>query len=62
MREFNFHDFNEEAGFRLPIPVYSGPYITAEPDIQVHELTLNDKYIVIGSDGLWDNFSRKRVT
>lgn len=33
MREFNFHNFNEELGYRLPIPVFSGPYITAVPDI-----------------------------
>jgi len=59
MRDFNFHKYNEELGYRLPIPVYSGPYITAKPDIQVHELTAEDKWIVMGTDGLWDNFTKK---
>lgn len=58
-REFNFHNYREELGYRLPIPVYSGPYITVKPDIQVHELTANDKWIILASDGLWDHVPRK---
>lgn len=59
MRDYNFHKFTEELGYRLPIPVFSGPYISAKPDIQVHELTPDDKWIIMGTDGLWDNFSKK---
>ena len=61
MREFNFHNYNEEKGYRLPIPIYSGPYITAIPDITVHELGPEDRYLILGTDGLWDNFSRRRT-
>lgn len=32
-RAFNFHEFDEKHGFRLPIPVFSGPYVTVTPDI-----------------------------
>ena len=32
-REFNFHNFEAELGYRRPIPQYTGPYISAEPDI-----------------------------
>ena len=59
MRDFNFHKFNEELGYRLPIPVFSGPYISAKPDIQVHELSPEDKFIIMGTDGLWDNVKKK---
>ena len=59
MRDFNFHKFNEELGYRLPIPVFSGPYISAKPDIQVHELSPQDKFIIMGTDGLWDNVKKK---
>ncbi len=58
-REFNFHNFEAELGYRRPIPQYTGPYISAEPDIQVFTLTPKDKYIVLATDGLWDELSRK---
>jgi len=32
-REFNFHEFSREQGYRVPIPTYTGPYITHKPDI-----------------------------
>lgn len=32
-REFNFHEYSREFGFRIPIPTFTGPYVTHEPDI-----------------------------
>ena len=58
--EFNFHTFAKELGYRRPIPHYTGPYITHEPDIQVFELTKNDKWLVLATDGMWDQISRKQ--
>jgi pyruvate dehydrogenase phosphatase len=58
-REFNFHEYDEKHGYRRSIPMFTGPYITAEPEIQVVQLTANDKYLVLASDGLWDEISRK---
>jgi len=46
-------------GYRNIIPIYTGPYIEYRPDIQVHKLTKNDKYLVLASDGLWDEIKRK---
>lgn len=31
--EFNFHSYPIDLGYRRPIPKYTGPYITCEPDI-----------------------------
>jgi len=61
-REFNFHNFSKELGYRIPIPDYTGPYITHEPDIQVFDLTKDDKWLILATDGLWDEVSRKGAT
>jgi pyruvate dehydrogenase phosphatase len=59
-REFNFHQFNRELGYRLPIPNYTGPYITHTPDVQVFELKKEDRFLVLATDGLWDEIKRKQ--
>jgi len=61
MRQFNFHNYSEQMGYRLPIPVYSGPYISPKPDIRVRELGPDDRYIILATDGLWDNFPKKQT-
>lgn len=58
-KDINFHEMGSEYGFRKPIPTFTGPYISAEPDIQVINLTKDDKYIVLATDGLWDEIKRK---
>ena len=45
----------------MPIPIYSGPYITATPEVQVHDLTAEDKWVVVATDGLWDNVPKKQT-
>ena len=59
--EFNQHMNPSELGYRRPIPKFSGPYISHEPDIQVIELTKNDHFLVLASDGLWDEINRKEA-
>jgi serine/threonine protein phosphatase PrpC len=29
--------------------------------VQVHKLDPNDEYLILASDGLWDEFSRKKA-
>lgn len=57
--EFNFHSFPPELGYRIPIPQFTGPYITHTPDIQVIDITKDDEYFVLASDGLWDEITRR---
>ena len=59
--EFNFHNWHPELGYRVPIPKYNGPYITHEPDIQVFDLNKDDAWLILASDGLWDEIPRKAV-
>lgn len=36
--------------------------VTAEPEIKVFaNLSQNDKFIVLASDGIWDRFSNKEI-
>lgn len=37
------------------------PYLTAKPEVQYHRLTPRDKFLVIGSDGLWDILTPMQV-
>lgn len=59
--DFNFHYYSPELGYRRPIPKenYSGPYINHLPDVQVFDLTERDAYLVLATDGLWDELNRK---
>jgi hypothetical protein len=40
--DFNFHNHPPELGYRKPIPIFNGPYITHEPEITVIDLQKND--------------------
>lgn len=59
--EFNFHNYPPEHGYRQPIRKdnYSGNYISHIPEVQVFDLTEEDRFLVLASDGLWDEFNRK---
>ncbi|KAH8400308.1 hypothetical protein KR215_010056 [Drosophila sulfurigaster] len=45
----------------MPPNYYTPPYLTARPDVQQHELGVNDKFLVIASDGLWDFLTPSEV-
>ncbi|XP_030379139.1 pyruvate dehydrogenase [acetyl-transferring]-phosphatase 1, mitochondrial [Scaptodrosophila lebanonensis] len=45
----------------MPPHYFTPPYLTARPDVQHHELDVNDKFLVIASDGLWDFLSPSEV-
>jgi len=42
--------------------VFTGPYITHQPEIKVVDITGNHKLVVLGCDGLWDELSKQEVT
>lgn len=46
-------DGNNVNGRRIGYP-YTPPYVTATPEVSVHERTPADAFIVLGSDGVWD--------
>ena len=55
--EFNELKYPMNYGYRKPLKKYTGNYITHKPDIKEFKLTKDDKYLILGSDGLWDEIS-----
>ena len=49
-------------GMEAPaISVFTGPYITHSPDIVVRDIRPNDKYLILATDGLWDEMSEQKA-
>ncbi|CAM9785929.1 unnamed protein product, partial [Ectocarpus fasciculatus] len=54
--EFNGKEGTHRSAGRFLPPPYTPPYITAEPEISVHEIDQsNDDFVILASDGLWDH-------
>ena len=51
---FSLNDYNNNALFEQFEKLFQGPYINSKPDIKVYDIQDNYKYLVMGSDGLWD--------
>ena len=60
--DFNFHEFTPDQGYRAPIKTYTGPYITHEADIITHQLRPEDEFVVMASDGLWDELTKPDIS
>lgn len=41
---------------------YTAVGVTSTPEISVHEISPNDVFLVLGSDGIWDRLSNSEVT
>lgn len=59
--EFNNPKNNSNPNFRKSLKDFKGPYIKAVPEVRIHEIQNNDEYIVMGTDGLWDELSSQDV-
>jgi len=44
-----------------PIIPFEGPYINALPEIKVTYLTEYDEFIIMGTDGLWDEMTSREI-
>lgn len=50
------------SGGRIVAPAlgtFTGPYITHSPDIIIQDIKPNDRFIILASDGLWDEMSEQ---
>jgi len=60
--EFNNpQDRDINHGYRMKIDNFKGPYISHVPEIQVIEVDRNDKYLILSSDGMWDELTKQDV-
>lgn len=48
--------------YHIPIENYNGPYITHEPDVRIFELKPEDKYVILSTDGMWDELEKNDVS
>lgn len=60
--EFNNpHHLPREQGFRSVKQPFTGPYITHVPDIVITDISPADKFLILASDGLWDEMSEQEA-
>jgi len=45
----------------MKIENFKGPYISHVPEIKIFELDRNDKYLILSSDGMWDELKNDDV-
>ena len=45
----------------VPANYKTPPYLTAVPEVTYHRLTPRDKFLILGSDGLWDMMTPMQV-
>eukprot|EP00250_Pteridium_aquilinum_P032926 c4963_g1_i1 orf=605-1747(-) len=57
-QEFNREPLCEQ--FRLSEPLLR-PVLTAEPDVYVHRLQPQDRFVIFASDGLWEHLSNEEA-
>lgn len=50
-------------GFRKSqIQPFTGPYITHSPDIQIKPIHQTDRFLILASDGLWDEMNEQEAS
>lgn len=61
-KEFNDPPKNiHERYLKRVIDNFKGPYIEHSPEVQIFELTEEDEFLVLATDGLWDWLSAQEV-
>ena len=60
--EFNNpRNWGREYQFQPALKTYTGPYINPHPEIKVFDLKPNHKWLIMASDGLWEQMGRQEV-
>ena len=61
--EFNNpENYSQLYGFnRSQIQKFTGPYISHVPDIQTRKINSGDKFLILASDGLWDEMTEQEA-
>lgn len=47
--------------YQSPLKNFSGNYITAIPEVTAVDITPKHRWVVLASDGLWDQLGRQEV-
>ena len=54
-------DFDRQRTFVAPHIPSSFPYLTVEPEISIFKRNIDDKFLVLATDGLWDELNDEEV-
>jgi len=52
---------DNDHGYRKALENFKGPYMTHEPEIKIFELEANDRYLILSTDGMWDELKNDDV-
>lgn len=55
------HAYNVEANYKEPFEKFHKAYVDHEPDIQVIDMTDKDKWLILATDGMWNNLRRREI-
>ena len=55
---FNLNNLNDAFLYER---IYSGPYISSVPDIRIMDMKNNFRYLIMGTDGLWDVVKSREI-
>ena len=58
---FNLDNINNDFLYEKYQKYFNGPYISSIPDIQVIDIKKNLRYLIIGTDGLWDVMKSREI-
>jgi len=58
----NPRNLSSEFGLGPIIPNWSGNYITYKPELRQHSITSEDRYLIMATDGIWDEMTPEDAT
>jgi pyruvate dehydrogenase phosphatase len=58
---FNLDNVSNDFLYEKYQKYFNGPYISSIPDIQVIDIKKNFRYLIIGTDGLWDVMKSREI-
>ena len=58
---FNLNDISDNSLYEKYQKYFNGPYISSVPDIQILDIKNNFKYLIMGTDGLWDVVKSREI-
>ena len=58
---FNLNDMSDNSLYETYQNYFNGPYISSTPDIQILDIKNNFKYLIMGTDGLWDVVKSREI-
>ena len=55
------HAYLTEEKYKDPMEKFQKAYVDHEPDIQVIDMTEKDKWLILATDGMWNNIRRTEI-